>query len=35
MPSIDSRSDIRSKLIPAAPEAVFAAMSDPARLAKW
>ena len=31
MPSIDSRSDIRSKLIPAAPEAVFAAMSDPAQ----
>ncbi|HPF73891.1 MAG: SRPBCC domain-containing protein [Rhodanobacteraceae bacterium] len=35
MPSIDSRSDIRSKLIPAAPEAVFAAMSDPTRLANW
>jgi len=35
MEPIDSRSDIRSKLIAATPAQVFAAMRDPARVAKW
>ena len=35
MEPIESRSDARSKFIPASPARVFAAMSDPARVAKW
>ncbi|HYF42375.1 MAG TPA: SRPBCC family protein [Ramlibacter sp.] len=35
MEPIETRSDIRRKLIPAAPAQVFAAMSDPARVARW
>ena len=35
MEPIDSRSDARHKFIAAAPDAVFAAMSDPARVARW
>lgn len=32
---IESRSDSRSKLLAASPRAVFAAISDPARIARW
>ncbi len=35
MEPIESRSDVRSKFIPASPAHVFAAMQDPARVAKW
>ena len=35
MKPIDDRSDIRQKLIPATPAAVFAALSHPARVARW
>jgi uncharacterized protein YndB with AHSA1/START domain len=35
MQAIDSRSDVRQKLIRASPSEVFAAMSDPARVATW
>lgn len=35
MESIESRSDIRHKLIPADPAQVFAALQDPARVTKW
>ena len=35
MQTIESRSDIRNKLISASPAEVFAAISDPARIAKW
>lgn len=35
MEPIEKRSDMRSKWLPAEPEAVFAAMSDPARVARW
>lgn len=35
MEPIESRSDIRSKVIPASPSAVFAAIQDPARIARW
>lgn len=35
MNPIDERSDIRQKIIPATPAAVFAVMSDPARVARW
>jgi len=35
MESIESRSDTRYKLIAASPDQVFAAMRDPARVAKW
>lgn len=31
----EGRSDCRSKMIPATPSDIFAAMSDPARLARW
>ena len=31
----ENRSDFRSKLLPATPAEVFAAMSDPARIARW
>lgn len=31
----ESRSDFRSRLVPASPAEVFAAMSDPARVARW
>jgi uncharacterized protein YndB with AHSA1/START domain len=33
--SVQSRSDSRSKLLSASPSEVFAAMSDPARVARW
>lgn len=35
MESVESRSDTRRNFIPAAPSEVFAAMRDPARVAKW
>jgi uncharacterized protein YndB with AHSA1/START domain len=35
MEPVESRSDTRNKLIPASPGQVFAAMQDPARLARW
>jgi hypothetical protein len=35
MEPIESRSDTRHKIIPARPSEVFAAMSDPARVARW
>lgn len=35
MEPVESRSDARHKLIPAGPSEVFAAMSDPARIARW
>jgi uncharacterized protein YndB with AHSA1/START domain len=35
MEPADARSDSRSRSIPAPPAAVFAAMSDPARIARW
>jgi uncharacterized protein YndB with AHSA1/START domain len=35
MQPIESRSDIRSKLIAATPAEVFAALRDPARVARW
>ena len=35
MQPLESRSDIRSKIMPASPADVFAAMSDPARIARW
>jgi uncharacterized protein YndB with AHSA1/START domain len=35
MESIASRSDSRSLLLDASPEQVFAAISDPARIARW
>lgn len=33
--SLESRSDSRSKLLPATPAEVFAALSDPARVTRW
>jgi len=35
MSPIESRSDIRSKFVPASPGQIFAAMSDPNRIARW
>ena len=35
MEPIESRSDTRHRIIPARPSEVFAAMSDPARVARW
>lgn len=35
MESVESRSDIRNKFIPASPAQVFAAIQDPLRVAKW
>lgn len=35
MEPIENRSDLRSKLLSATPAAVFAAMSDPGRIARW
>ncbi len=35
MEPLESRSDSREKLIPASPSKVFAAMSDPVRVAQW
>lgn len=35
MEAIEARSDSRRRLLPASPPAVFAAMSDPARVARW
>lgn len=35
METIESRSDTRQRRIAAAPSEVFAAMSDPARIARW
>lgn len=35
MEPIENRSDSRVKLLPASPSEVFAAMSDPARVARW
>jgi uncharacterized protein YndB with AHSA1/START domain len=35
MEPIESRSDIRSRLLAASPAEVFEAMSDPARIARW
>lgn len=35
MESLEQRSDIRSHVIAATPGQVFAAMSDPARVARW
>lgn len=35
MEPIENRSDLRSKLLSAAPSEVFAAMSDPGRIARW
>jgi uncharacterized protein YndB with AHSA1/START domain len=35
MEPVENRSDSRSKLLPASPAEVFAAMSDPARIARW
>src|SRR5262245_1584422 len=35
MEPIEKRSDSRTKLIAATPAAVYAAMSDPARVARW
>lgn len=35
MQPIEDRSDIRSKHLPATPDEVFAALSDPERVARW
>lgn len=35
MEPLETRSDIRSKLLPASAPEIFAAMSDPARIARW
>ncbi len=35
MEPVESRSDARQRFIPASPAQVFAAMSDPARVARW
>ncbi len=35
MESIESRSDTRTRLIDASPDQVFAAISDPVRIARW
>ena len=35
MEPLEQRSDARSRLVDAAPSAVFAAMSDPVRIARW
>ncbi|MCA9787563.1 MAG: SRPBCC domain-containing protein, partial [Candidatus Cloacimonetes bacterium] len=35
MEPIDTRSDSRSRFLSATPEQVFAAMSDPERVARW
>ena len=35
MEPVEIRSDIRSKLIPASPARLFAAMRDPNRISKW
>jgi uncharacterized protein YndB with AHSA1/START domain len=35
MEPVESRADTRHKFIPASPADVFAAMSDPARVARW
>lgn len=35
MEPIEDRSDARSKLLPVSPSEVFAAMSDPDRIARW
>lgn len=35
MESVDARSDSRSRVVAATPSQVFAAMSDPARIARW
>ena len=35
MESIETRSDTRQKIIPAQPSEVFAALRDPARVARW
>ena len=35
METVEKRSDSRSVFIPATPAQVFAAMSDPARVARW
>ncbi len=35
MEPIEIRSDVRRRLLPASPSEVFAAMHDPARLARW
>ncbi len=35
MDPVEARSDTRQKIIPASPAAVFAAMRDPARVARW
>lgn len=35
MESVESRSDTRSLLISASPDQVFAALKDPARVARW
>jgi uncharacterized protein YndB with AHSA1/START domain len=35
MPAVESRSDARSTAIAASPAQVFAALRDPARLARW
>lgn len=35
MEPVETRSDIRHRWLPAPPEAVFAAMADPARIARW
>lgn len=35
MEPLEKRSDVRSKLLPASPAEVFAAMRDPARIARW
>lgn len=35
MEHLENRSDFRSKILPASPADVFAAMSDPARIARW
>ena len=35
MEALEQRSDSRSRILPASPAQVFAAMSDPARVARW
>lgn len=35
MEAVNQRSDIRDTVIPASPAAVFAAISDPERIARW
>ena len=35
MDAIETRSDIRTRLIPATPSQLFAAMRDPSRVARW